>query len=423
MTGAPAFLPLAGVRILDLSRMYPGGFCTLLLSDLGAEVIKAEQPGAGDPVRAGADGGDTPSHLALNRGKRSITLNVKEPAARDVLRRLVAHVDVLVESQRPGSMEDMGIGYEDLSAINPGLIWCAITGFGQQSPYAERPGHEVTYLGHAGLLKAMAGERFPWVPQFFLAGPVAGLMASVGIFSALVERGRTGKGCQVDLSIVDADTWLLSDDVARARSATPHPGGPRVRSVGSTSAADGAMITVAADEPRTWKALCEGLGLDEFATSIPRTPEGQADMEARLEGIFASRPAAEWVDTLGPVWACVDPVNDPSSLLEDEHLVARGAIAEIADDPERRRVFANPLHFVVEGGRAARHLLRRPPALGEDTEDVLGSMGFDANEIEELSEVGGGVMGLACAGDRPHHPGPTRWWRSPTDADRKFSVR
>jgi alpha-methylacyl-CoA racemase len=388
VTGAPAFLPLTGVRILDLSRMYPGGFCTLLLSDLGAEVIKAEQPGVGDPVRQGADGGDTPSHLALNRGKRSITLNLKEPAAHDVLRRLVEHVDVLVESQRPGSMEDMGIGYADLSAVNPGLIWCAITGFGQQSPYAERPGHEVTYLGHAGLLKAMAGERFPWVPQFFLAGPVAGLMASVGIFSALVERGRTGQGCQVDLSIVDADTWLLSDDVARASLGYPTPWWAESAQRRIYQCADGAMITVAADEPRTWKALCDGLGLDEFASSIPRTPEGQAEVEARLEGIFGTRPAASWVDALGPVWACVDPVNDPHSLLEDEHLVARGAIAEIADDPDRRRVFANPLHFVREGGRSARAPMRRPPVLGEDTEDVLGSIGFDTNEIEELSKSG-----------------------------------
>jgi len=384
----PPFAPLAGVRVLDLSRMYPGGFCTLLLSDLGAEVIKAEQPGVGDPVRAGATEGDAPSHLALNRGKRSITLNLKEPAAHDVLRRLVEHVDVLVESQRPGSMEAMGVGYEDLSAINPRLIWCAVTGFGQQSPYAERPGHEVTYLGHAGLLKAMAGEHFPWVPQFFLAGPVAGLMAAVGIFSALLERSKTGQGTQVDLSIVDADTWLLSDDVARASLGYPTPWWVQSAQRRIYQCADGRMITVAADEPRTWKALCQGLGLDEFAESIPRTPEGQAEMEARLEGIFASRPAAEWVDSLGPAWACVDPVNDPYSLLDDEHLVARGAIAEIADDPDHRRVFANPLHFVSPDGPTARAPMRRPPTLGEDTEDVLGSLGFEPDQIDQLRKSG-----------------------------------
>ena len=386
----PPFQPLAGIRILDLSRMYPGGFCTLLLSDLGADVIKAEQPGVGDPVRAGADegDGDAPSHLALNRGKRSITLNLKEPSARPVLRRLAESVDVVVESQRPGSMEAMGVGYADLAAVNPRLIWCSVTGFGQASPYAERPGHEVTYLGHAGLLKAMAGDRFPWVPQFFMAGPVAGLTAAVGIFSALFERTITGKGCQVDLSIVDANAWLLSDDVARASLGYPTPWWHQSAQRRVYQCADGAMITVAADEPRTWAALCQGLGLDEHVGHIPQGPEQQAAMMARLEAIFATRPAAEWVDTLGAAWACVDPVNDPVSLLDDEHLVARGAIAELADDPARRRVFANPLHFITPDGPSDRAPMARPPRLGEHTEEVLAAAGFSAAELEDLQKSG-----------------------------------
>ncbi len=384
------FLPLSGIRVLDLSRMYPGGFCTLQLADLGAEVIKLEQPGSGDPVRAGnTNGGDAPSHLALNRGKQSMTLNLKQPGAVEVLRKLVATADVLVESQRPGFMDALGIGYEDLSAINPRLIWCAITGFGQESPYAERPGHEVTYLGHSGLLTSMSNEYYPWVPQFFLAGPVAGLHAAIGIFAALTERAQTGKGSMVDLSIVDSNAWILSDDVARVSLGYPIRWWAQSAQRRVYTCADGKMITVAADEPRTWLALCQGLGLEEFSDHTPRGDEEQAAMVERLEKIFATKPAAEWVDTLGAAWACVDPVNDPIDLLEDEHLVARGAIAEIADDPDHRRVYANPLHFVTAGqGASARPAPARPPALGEHTDQVLGAAGFDPSAIEELRASG-----------------------------------
>jgi alpha-methylacyl-CoA racemase len=389
VTNNAAFLPLQGIRVLDLSLMYPGGFCTLQLSDLGADVVKLELPGKGDPVRRGvAEGSDAPSHLALNRGKRSATLNLKEPAGLEVLRRLVKTADVLVESQRPGFMEKAGIGYADLSAINPRLIWCSITGFGQDSPYAERPGHELTYLGHSGLLTAMSGDRFPSVPEFFLAGPIAGLHAAVGILAALAERGRTGKGAQIDLSIVDADAWMLSDDVARMSLGQPAFWQVESAQRRVYACADGKRITVAADEPRTWAALCKGMGLVEFADRIPQGEEEQAAMLALLTETFASRPAAEWVETLGADWACVDPVNHPLDFFEDEHLLARGAIAEIADDPDHRRVYTNPLHFVTEEGPSARLAPVGPPQLGADTDEVLGAAGFGAAEIAELRQRG-----------------------------------
>jgi alpha-methylacyl-CoA racemase len=382
------FVPLQGVRILDLSRMYPGGFCTLMLSDMGADVVKIEQPGTGDPVRAGATDGDSPSHLALNRGKRSMTLNLKRPEAVAVLKRLVVEADVLVESQRPGFMEGLGLGYQDLSRINPRLIWCSITGFGQDSPYAERPGHELTYLGHSGLLTAMSGDHFPWLPQFFLAGPIAGLTAAVGILSAVTERAQSGKGSQVDLSIVDANAWILSDDVARVSLGYSTRWWHETAQRRVYKCSDDRMITVAADEPRTWTALCKGLGLEEFSDHIPQTDEEQAEMRTRLERTFATRPASEWVETLGADWACVDPVNDAPDLLDDEHLVSRGAIAEIADDPAHRRVYSNPLHFNTESGPAVRPAMQRPPSLGEHTSDVLGAMGLEPSDIEALRDAG-----------------------------------
>jgi crotonobetainyl-CoA:carnitine CoA-transferase CaiB-like acyl-CoA transferase len=148
------------------------------------------------------------------------------------------------------------------------------------------------------------------------------------------------------------------------------------------------MISVAADEPRTWTALCKGLGLEEFAGHIPQGDEEQAEMRVRLEQTFATRPALEWVATLGADWACVDPVNDAPDLLDDEHLLARGAIAEIADDPAHRRVYASPLHFNTESGPALRPQVRPPPGLGEHTGDVLGAIGLEASDIEALREAG-----------------------------------
>ncbi|HXY91467.1 MAG TPA: CaiB/BaiF CoA-transferase family protein, partial [Acidimicrobiia bacterium] len=193
MTTSAEPRPLSHLHVLDLSRLHPGAFLTSLLADFGADVLRIEPPGGGDPLRF-----DRAMDVAYNRGKRSMTLDLRHERAGEVLHRLVRGVDVLVESARPGSMERRGIGYEQLEPENPTLVWCSITGFGYGSPYADRPAHDVTFLGYSGLLSLMAGDTVPAAPQFIIGVPIGALMATVGVLVALQDRERTGRGTHID---------------------------------------------------------------------------------------------------------------------------------------------------------------------------------------------------------------------------------
>ena len=202
--------PLSHLRVLDLSRLQPGAFCTGVLADLGADVLRIEPPKGGDPLRMlpGAP-------AAYHRGKRAMTLDLKHARAPEVLRRLVAEVDVVVESGLPAALRQQGIGYEQLAADQPGLVWCSISGFGTDSPYADRAAHDISFLGYSGLLALMAGDAVPSTPDFVLAVPYGALIGVVGILAALTARDRTGEGRFVDTSIADAATWVIGEAVAR----------------------------------------------------------------------------------------------------------------------------------------------------------------------------------------------------------------
>src|SRR6476620_6937957 len=207
----PGDRPLAGLRVLDLSRMFPVAFCTLMLADLGAEVIRIEPPDGNDPVR-GMPGG----LAAYQRSKRSVALDLKHVAAADVLRRLIAHVDVVVvETALPRSLLDAGISYETAAAEQPGLIWCAIPAFGRDSPYGSRSGHDIAFLGYSGLLALMAGSTIPATPDFVLASPIAALVGCIGILPAVAERDRTGIGRMVESTLVDSTMWVIGEQIAR----------------------------------------------------------------------------------------------------------------------------------------------------------------------------------------------------------------
>jgi alpha-methylacyl-CoA racemase len=262
--------PLSGVRVLDLTRFPPGAYCTLLLADLGAHVYRVDAPGA-IPMAGGVG-------VSLSRGKRSVGLDLRHPRGNEVLRRLSGWADVLVENNRPGDMEKRGFGYPQAAAEHPRLVWCSITGFGQDGPYATRPGHDLTYTAHSGLLAAINPE-LPWHPQTVLAVPLGAMMAATGIASALLERERSGRGCQIDISLAEAATWLLSGtdgELAGSPWGIPVTPDRRLYECG-----DGRFITVAAAEPRTWAALCEGLGLADLAGSRPTADQAE-DVTARL---------------------------------------------------------------------------------------------------------------------------------------------
>ena len=364
--------PLSGVRVLDLTRFPPGAYCTVLLADLGAQVCRVDAPGA-NPMAGGVG-------VGLSRGKMSVGLDLRHPRGNEVLRRLAGWADVLVENNRPGDMEKRGFGYPQAAAEHPRLIWCSITGFGQDGPYATRPGHDLTYTAHSGLLAAINPD-LPWHPQSVLAVPLGAMMAATGIASALLERERSGRGCQIDISLAEAATWLLSgSDGELAGSPWGIPVTPDRRLY---ECADGRFVTVAAAEPRTWAALCNGLGLGELAEARP-SAEQAGDVTARLAAVFASRPAAEWVDLLGPLGAAVGAVNRGPDVVRDPQVRARGAVVEVAGIP----VPANPIRLRDLNGPMSATATDPPPVVGGDTDLVLTAAGYTETEIGSLRSEG-----------------------------------
>ncbi len=375
--------PLAPVKVLDLTRMYPGAFATLLLADLGADVVKIESPGAGDGLRPMAPPGQfNPAHVALNRGKRSLVLDLRAPGAAAVLRGLVRWADVVVESHRPGQLDRLGLGYEAMREENQRVVWCSVTGFGDTGPNTDAPGHDLTYLGYAGLLDRLTdGPATP--PAATISIPLAALMATVGILSGLAEANRTGQGRRLDANMVDSAMWVLAEDVARAANA-PAPGWGTFAARNVYRCADGRQVTVAASEPKPWAALCEGLGTPDLVDHRLGVDD-EGPVIARLTEVFATRPAAAWVSDPG-LRAGVGPVNQPADLLEDAQVTERDSLVALTSSGTR--VLANPIRFDGAGGGSASAAAADPPALGADTDAVLAAAGFTPDQIAGLHADG-----------------------------------
>jgi crotonobetainyl-CoA:carnitine CoA-transferase CaiB-like acyl-CoA transferase len=399
-------LPLEGIRVLDLSRLLPGGFCSLLLADLGADVLKVEDMGMGDYVRwappyyEGADpSARSALFLALNRNKSSIRIDLKQAAGQNVLLRLAREYDVLLESFRPGVLDRLGVGYERLREENPGLVYCAITGYGQEGPYRDRSGHDMNYLGLIGLL-GLTGERDG--PPIQSGGQIAdigggALMAAFGILAALRERdgapGRpgSGQGQLVDVSMADgALSWLAM--VAAAYLAAPEevPRRGEVQLAGGIicyrpyRCADG-WVTLGALEPKFWAAWCEGVGRSDLVEQQFAPPGSDAHRD--VEDIFAGRTREEWRAFASEHDCCLEPVLDLDEALASELVRERGMIVEL-DQPgatEPVRLLGVPVKFSRTPGEPTG---RPGPALGEQTEEVLRAAGLDESEIAELIEQG-----------------------------------
>jgi crotonobetainyl-CoA:carnitine CoA-transferase CaiB-like acyl-CoA transferase len=391
----PAPLPLAGLRVLDLSRLLPGGYATLLLADLGADVLKVEEPGKGDYLRwmpPYASTGDGAMHLALNRGKRSMTLNLKLSQGRAVLRRLVRDADVLVESFRPGVMDRLGVGWEVLSGENARLVYVAISGYGSDGPYADRAGHDINYLGYAGALSFTGHpETGPWQPGLQvgdLGG--GGLNAVVATLVALRVRDATGAGQYCDVSMTDGVlSWLTL--VAGAYGATGRPPGVGTETLngglacyGVYRCADGRHLTVGALEPQFFAALCAALDAGDL---VPwhLDPARQGDLRARLEAIFATRSRDEWLSVLVPADCCVGPVNDLAETYADPQVRARGMVVEqpLPDGTPFPQLGVVP-RLAATPGRVGGVA----PRLGADTDAVLAGLGCSEAEVAALRADG-----------------------------------
>jgi alpha-methylacyl-CoA racemase len=389
---------LAGIRVLDLSRLLPGGFCSLLLADFGAEVLKVEDTGMGDYVRwsppyhEGADDSAKGAlFLALNRGKRSIRLNLKEESGRGVLLKLVREYDVLLESFRPGVMDRLGVGYERLREENPGLVYCAITGYGQDGPYTGRSGHDMNYLGLNGLLGLTGDAGGPPVQS---AGQIAdlgggGLMGAFGILAALRARDRAGEGQLVDVSMFDGSlAWLgmvaaayLADGEAPPRRGDLDLAG-RLICYRPYACSDG-WVTLGALEPKFWQAWCRGVGRQDLVEKQFDRPGSEA--HAEVERIFLERTREEWHDFAERHDCCLEPVLDLDEALESELVRARQMVVEL-DQPGTGgvKLLGVPLKMSRTPGAPAGP----GPALGEHTDEVLAGLGYSADEIAALKESG-----------------------------------
>jgi len=388
---------LSEIKILDLSRLLPGGFCSLLMADLGAEVLKVEDTGMGDYVRwatpkyEGADDSAASAlFLALNRGKRSIRLNLKEERGREVLLRLVRDHDVLLESFRPGVLDRLGVGYERLREENPGLVYCAITGYGQDGPYRDRSGHDMNYLGLVGML-GLSGE--PSGPPVQSAGQIAdigggSLMAAFGILAALRERDRSGAGQLVDVSMADgALSWLalvagrfLADGQLPRRGGLELAGG--LVCYRPYACRDG-WVTLGALEPKFWQAWCRGVGRLDLIEKQFDQPG--SDAHAEVERVFLERTRDQWQSFASEHDCCLEPVLDLDEALDSELVRAREMVVEL-EQPGAGAV--RQLGVPVKLSRTPAGPQGPGPALGQHTRTVLESLGYAAEEIAALEEAG-----------------------------------
>jgi alpha-methylacyl-CoA racemase len=392
-------LPLAGLRVLDLSRLLPGPFCSLLLADFGAEVIKVEDTGMGDYVRWSPpyyEGADQTARgalfLALNRGKRSVRIDLKSDAGRDVLLRLVRDADVLLESFRPGVMQRLGVGYARLREENPGLVYCAISGYGQDGPLRGRSGHDTNYLGLNGLLGLTGDAEGPPIQSAGQIADIGGgsLMAAVGIMIALRERDRSGEGQLVDCSMFDGSLSWLTMVAAEAFAAGRAPRRGQLQLAGRFicyrpyECADG-YVSLGALEPKFWATWCEGVGRSDLVAHQFDAPGSPA--HAEVQAVFARRSRDEWRSFAAEYDCCLEPILDLDEVLDSELVRAREMVVSIdqpgVSEPVRQ------LGVPIKLGRTPADPGRGPgPGLGEHTDQVLAAAGFSAEEIGALHDSG-----------------------------------
>jgi crotonobetainyl-CoA:carnitine CoA-transferase CaiB-like acyl-CoA transferase len=388
---------LSGIRVLDVTQVMAGPFCAMLLADLGADVVKIEPP-AGDSTRQmpGGVDGDTPSFNAVNRGKRSVRLNLKAPEGRALFERLARSTDILIENYRPGVMEGLGLGYARLSAANPRVIYASISGYGQTGPDRHKGGFDLIAQGVSGIM-SITGEpgQAPMKAGVPLTDLGAGLFALVGILAALESRHRTGAGQHVETSLVDAGVALSIWEATEYFSGrgVPQPMGSAHRMNAPYQAircADG-YITMGAASDRLFGRLCDVLGHPEwleqaeFADNASRVRHHDA-LAMLIEAITARQPRGHWLALLEKNEIPCGPINDYAQVFADPQVVARGMVVDV-DHPTlgRIRTLGSPIKMSAtpprDGGRA--------PLLGEHTRAVLAELGYGAAAIDAIVAAGG----------------------------------
>jgi crotonobetainyl-CoA:carnitine CoA-transferase CaiB-like acyl-CoA transferase len=388
-------LPLQGLRVLDLSRLLPGPYATLVLADLGADVVKLEDPSGGDylrymPPMAGEQSG---WFHALNRNKRSLGLDLRRPEGPPTFLRLARRFDVVVESFRPGVLDRLGIGWEALSRENPRLVLCSISGYGQDGPYRDRAGHDIDYVALAGVLALNGPPERPVPPGVQVADVAGGSWPAVaGILAALVGRATSGRGAWVDIAMAEGALALLAlqQGAADAEGRALRRGGEQLNGgsacYGVYRARDGGFVALGALEPKFFRGFCEAVGRPELA--LAQFDDGGAGPRRALEEIFLSRTRAEWAEFAARHDVCVMPVLEGDEPRRDPQLVHRRSFVAVPTPWEGRDMpgLASPVRL-----RGVEAPLRPAPRLGADSDAVLSECGFTPGEVAALR--GAGALG------------------------------
>ncbi|RKS76946.1 crotonobetainyl-CoA:carnitine CoA-transferase CaiB-like acyl-CoA transferase [Actinomadura pelletieri DSM 43383] len=391
--------PLDGITVIEFSRVLAGPFATQILADLGADVIKIERPGGGDESRSfepRLPGGESAYFFAFNRGKRSVTLNLRTTRGQEVARGLAAGADVLVENFMPGTMDKYGLGYEALATLNPGLVYISSTGFGQSGPYADRKGYDTVFQALSGIM-SLTGH--PDTPPAKVGIPVSdmtsGLWIVISALTGLLERNNSGRGGHVDLAMMDVQASLLALAAARIFALDEDPGRTGTAHLGRVPSsafecADGGWLHISASDQH-WKPLCEVLGLDELAADPALAAnEGRLAQRERvttaLAEAVARRPRDELATALRAVDVPAGEVKTAREALADPHTVARGMVGHF-DHPTEGRFSALRTPLRLDETEYPEPGV--PPLLGADTEDVLTErLGLDRDELARLREEG-----------------------------------
>lgn len=388
--------PLSGLRVLDLTRLLPGPVATLHLADLGAEVIKIEDTGAGDyartlgpgAVEANAAGRDSPLFRLANRNKKSLRLDLKQAAGVDVLLRLAADADMLFESFRPGVADRLGIGYEAVRAINPRLVYCAITGYGQTGPWAQRAGHDLNYIATAGVLDQIGtADGAPAIPNLQIGDLLGGSLAAlVGALAAVIGAKATGQGSYVDIAMTDA---VLAHNIfpllAMQDEGQPLPRGEDfltggVPSYGVYRTADARYLAVAALEPKFWQVLCDVIERPDLAASGLATGSEGERVRRELATLIVSQPLACWKEKFAMADCCVTPVLRLDEAMMHPQMVARRMLVELDGTVQ----YAPPFKF-SHWSFGAMH---PAPEAGTGSADILKAAGYADDEIAALRSSG-----------------------------------
>ncbi len=389
------FEPLKGIKILDCTRLLPYQYCTMILGDLGAEVLKIEEPREGDYGRWGdlERTYESVSFTMANRNKKSIKLNLKSEKGKEIFKSLGADYDVIIESFRPGVMNRLGVGYKDICKVKPDIIYCSTTGYGQTGPYKKKAGHDVNYLSYSGILADTGAHTgrpvIPGIPFGDMAG--GGIFTALAVMSALLEKTRTGKGQYIDVAQADVLASLnilgFAEYLAKKEGKLSRPFNIRGASLcyNTFKTSDNKFIALGAIEDKFWLNFCKAVDRKDLIAEHSAAYDEGSPITIELINIFARKTQKEWIDILDNVDTCFAPVLSPDDALENQHLKEREMITTM-DDPKRGEIIQ--VGFPAKFSEGLNYKRSPVPYFGEHTEEVLTGLGYTLKQIQDMENDG-----------------------------------